>query len=119
MNFLKTYYLNVFKNSYFNLEGRAGRKQYWLFFLFNFIVLFVLLQLTTVGEVIGMMALVLYALYGLAVLLPLISIGVRRLHDAGFCGWWILLGLLPLLGQIPLLVMLVLPSTPGPNRFDK
>ena len=56
-------------------------------------------------------------LFSLAVLIPSIAVSVRRLHDIDRTGWWVLIGLVPLVGQIVLLVFHVLDSTPGPNRF--
>ncbi len=46
-----------------------------------------------------------------------LSVGVRRLHDSDKSGWMLLLGLIPFIGGIIVLVLLLLPSTPGPNRF--
>lgn len=55
----------------------------------------------------------------LACLLPLKRLAVRRLHDAGFSGWWLWLGLVPYAGWLAVAVLLVLPSAPFPNRFDR
>jgi uncharacterized membrane protein YhaH (DUF805 family) len=60
---------------------------------------------------------ILGGLYALAVLIPSIAVTVRRLHDTDRSGWWILLGLIPLVGTIILLVFVCLDGTPGPNRF--
>ncbi|MDT7577550.1 MAG: hypothetical protein QOH17_3883, partial [Pseudonocardiales bacterium] len=56
-------------------------------------------------------------LYSLAVLLPSLAVGVRRLHDTDRSGWWLLIGLIPIIGGIVLLVFFVLEGTRGPNRF--
>jgi uncharacterized membrane protein YhaH (DUF805 family) len=56
-------------------------------------------------------------IYGLAVLIPSIAVGVRRLHDTDRSGWWLLISLIPLIGGIVLLVFFVLDGTPGENRF--
>jgi uncharacterized membrane protein YhaH (DUF805 family) len=57
------------------------------------------------------------ALYGLAVLLPSLAVEIRRLHDTDRSGWWILIGLVPVIGGIWLLVLLCLAGTPAANRF--
>lgn len=105
------YYVNAFKN-YVNFQGRARRKEYWMFVLFNFIVTIV----------IGMIAMLirfplLSNIYALAVLCPSLALIVRRLHDIGK-GWiWVLIALIPIVGQIWLLVLMCMDSQPGSNEF--
>lgn len=111
------WYLKVLKN-YFGFSGRSRRKEYWMFFLFNVIVAFVLglvdgvLGLTTETGL-GMLGL----LYSLAVLIPGLAVGVRRLHDIDKSGWWTLIIFLPLIGAIVLLVFAATEGTSGDNRF--
>lgn len=116
MNLFKTYYLDVLKKQYINFSGRATRKHYWMFVLFNIIVFAVL---AFVLSFLGNTGNVLYYLCNLAVLLPSLAIAVRRLHDIDFSGWWLLLVCIPFLGSLIVLVLLLLPSTQGANRFDK
>jgi len=111
------WYLEVLKK-YAVFTGRARRKEYWYFFLFNIIISFVL------GLIEGLLGMfpeahqsVLATLYSLAVLLPAIGVSIRRLHDTGRSGWWLLIGLIPILGAIVLLVFMVQDSEPGDNRF--
>lgn len=79
------YYLKVLKN-YATFSGRARRKEYWMFVLFNTIFAFVF------GLVCGLIELPELAnLYSLAVLLPSIAVGVRRMHDVGKSGWFLLI----------------------------
>ncbi|MFF7361377.1 DUF805 domain-containing protein [Streptomyces sp. NPDC008125] len=92
------WYLDVLKN-YVGFSGRARRKEFWMFVLFNFIVAVVL---SIIGQVIGSQFL--YYIYVLAVILPSLAVGVRRLHDTGRSGWWYFIGLVPLVGGIILLV---------------
>lgn len=111
------WYLKVLKN-YVGFDGRARRKEYWMFTLFNVIVSIVLAIIDGMGGFmtesgIGMLGL----LYTLAVLLPSIAVSVRRLHDIDKSGWWLLLILVPLIGVIVLLVFAVLEGTRGANRF--
>lgn len=83
-----------------------------MFFLFNLIIGIVLLFTESLVGGPG----VLYSLYTLAVLIPGIAVSVRRLHDTGRSGWWLLISLIPLIGAIVLLVFMVLDGTPGQNQ---
>ncbi|MBB6095335.1 uncharacterized membrane protein YhaH (DUF805 family) [Povalibacter uvarum] len=112
------WYLDVLKK-YAVFSGRARRKEYWFFFLFNFIASIVLAivdsMLGTVNMTYGIG--LLGCIYTLLVLIPGIAVGVRRLHDTDRSGWWLLIGLVPLIGVIVLIVFFVMDSTPGDNRF--
>jgi len=113
------WYLKVIRN-YVGFSGRARRKEYWMFFLFNLIISIVLaivygaLGLKIGGEQgAGLLGLV----YSLAVLLPGIAVSIRRLHDTGRSGWWLLIALVPFIGFIVLLVFMVLDSQGGNNEY--
>lgn len=112
---MKEYFLDVITNHFADFNGRARRKEYWMFFLCNFVVSLVL------GIVMGLIsetaANVVNILYTLALLLPGLSLGVRRLHDTGKSGWFMLLGLIPLVGAIILLVFFCTDSQPGSNEY--
>jgi len=105
-----TYFLDVIKNHYIDFAGRATRKQFWLFVLFYVIIAIVLAFLAQMGGTVGSLFKVVYYVYALALLLPHIAISARRLHDAGFSAWWLLLYFLPALGVLVLLVFFLLPS---------
>ncbi len=105
------WYLAALKK-YVDFSGRARRKEYWFFFLFNIIIMIVL---TAIDAMLGLGFLGL--IYALAVILPAISVTIRRLHDTDRVGWWILIGLVPVVGGIILLVFMVLPGTSGDNQF--
>ncbi len=60
---------------------------------------------------------IVYVLYVLAIIIPGLAIEVRRLHDIDKSGWWWLIAFVPFIGSIWLIVLFVLPGTPGPNRF--
>ena len=105
------WYLAVLKN-YVGFSGRARRQEYWMYFLFNVIAIVVL---AVVDAVVGTSLLVL--LYELAVLLPTLAVTVRRLHDTNRSGWWILLGIIPLIGTIILIVFNASDGTPGENQY--
>ena len=83
-----------------------------MFFLINFIAVIVV---SIIGGILKFPALV--QLYDLAVLLPSLGVGVRRLHDIGKSGWWILIVLIPIVGIIILIVFAVTDSQPGNNEY--
>jgi Predicted membrane protein len=105
------WYLKAFTN-YFGFEGRARRKEYWFFFLGNFLVT---IGLSLVEGMIGLPG-VFSGLFSLVILVPSIAVGIRRLHDTGRSGWWILLGLVPLLNLV-LLVLFCFDSEEGSNEW--
>jgi uncharacterized membrane protein YhaH (DUF805 family) len=107
-----SWYLEVLKK-YAVFSGRARRKEYWMFVLFNTIIAFVL----AIIEALITGTSVVMTLYYLAVLIPSIAVSVRRLHDTDRTGWWVLIGLVPFIGAIVLLVFCVMDSTEGENRF--
>ena len=106
------WYLEVLKK-YAVFSGRARRKEYWLFLLFNIIISIALGLIEGLAGGPG----VLPGIYCLAVLLPGIAVSVRRLHDTNRSGWWLLLGLIPLVGGIVLLVFMAQDSGLGENQY--
>jgi uncharacterized membrane protein YhaH (DUF805 family) len=104
---------------YADFNGRARRAEYWWFYLFviiAFVVASIVDSLLGLGGSVGPYGLV-SALLGLAMILPSLAAGVRRLHDTDRSGWWLLIALIPLIGAIVLLVFYVLEGTRGDNRF--
>ena len=114
------WYLKVLKQ-YADFSGRARRKEYWMFVLFNMIFAFFAMILDNIlGFAIeGIGYGPLYGLYTLAVLIPGLAVAVRRLHDVGKSGWMILIALIPLIGAIWLLVLTLTDSNPGENQYGK
>ena len=111
------WYLDAWKN-YINFQGRARRTAYWMFVLFNVIAA------VLAGVLDGVLGLggesgygPISGLYSLAVFLPGLALAVRRLHDTGRTGWWMLIGLIPVIGWIVLLVFFVTDSQPGSNQY--
>lgn len=112
------WYLEVLKK-YAVFSGRARRKEYWFFVLFNIIISIVLAVIDGVtgsfSPEAGMG--LLGGIYTLAVLIPGIAVSVRRLHDTERSGWWLLIALVPLIGAIVLLVFMAQDSKPGQNQY--
>ncbi len=105
------YYIECWKK-YVEFSGRARRKEFWMFVLFNLIAGFVA---GAIDRVLGTM--MIGSLYSLAAILPGLAVCARRLHDTDRSGWWMLIALVPIVGIIVLLVFACLDSTPGENRF--
>lgn len=105
-------------SQYATFSGRARRSAYWWFFLFLFLVYVVASILDAIlGTTWGYGGGVIYTLAWLALLLPSLAVLVRRLHDTGRTGWWVLIGLIPLVGAIILLVFCVQDGDPAPNQY--
>ena len=94
-------------NKYAEFKGRADRAEFWWFALFQFVVL----------AVAGMLGHVLYGIAALALLLPGLAVGARRMHDIGKSGWFLLLGLIPFIGWLVLIYFFVQPTQPGSNEY--
>ncbi|MBO7434618.1 DUF805 domain-containing protein [bacterium] len=94
--------VSVWNKAYRCFEGRARRSEYWFFFLFSLIL--------SVIPIVNIIA-------GIALLIPGLSVAVRRLHDTGRTGWWLLLGCIPLIGTIILIIFFLIDSDPGDNEY--
>ncbi|MBK5931727.1 DUF805 domain-containing protein [Halochromatium salexigens] len=112
------WYLEVLRK-YTVFTGRSRRKEYWYYFLINFLIITALLiiddMLGTLDPEAGMG--LLSGLYALAVLLPGLAVAVRRLHDTGRTGWWVLIALIPIVGPIILIFFLIQESVDGANQY--
>ncbi len=97
---------------YTKFDGRASRPAFWWWFLFQILVL---VAAQILSSIIGSM--IIYYLAALALILPGISVAIRRLHDTGRSGWWILIGIIPLIGAIVLLIFYLEKSNPGDNEY--
>ena len=109
------WYVEVLRK-YATFEGRAHRTEFWMFVLWSLVISLALsivdYAIGTDGEYIGLLS----GIYSLAVLLPSLAAGARRLHDTGRTGWWQLLSIIPLLGLIPLIVFWANEGERGPNE---
>lgn len=113
------WYLDVVKNKYAVFDGRAQRQEFWYFFLFN---LLISIAMSVVDQVTGAFneqtgAGLFSGLYALAMLIPSLAVGARRLHDTGRSGWWQLLSLIPVLGVLILIFFFVQDSQSGDNQY--
>lgn len=100
-------------------EGRARRREYWMYAL---IATLIMVALYFLDEMLGLYSEehgvgALEVMFTLAILLPSLAVGVRRLHDTGRSGWWLLFALIPLLGTIVLIWFFVQDSQPGSNQY--
>lgn len=109
---IKEWYLKPIEK-YVEFTGRSRRKEYWTFVLVNFVISILLSGLDSVVGLFGFVA----TLFGLFVFLPSLAVGVRRLHDIGKSGWWLLIGFIPLIGLIVLIYFFVQDGEPGSNMY--
>lgn len=124
-------YKSMFKK-YAQFNGRSRRSEYWFAALANYIIMIIfylimfipmMSDIAKYGEPMGasagvmMIGALLIFIYAIAVLVPSLAMSVRRLHDTGRSGWFLLLGLIPYIGGIILFVFSVLDSQPGPNQY--
>lgn len=116
---------SVYSN-YANFGGRARRSEYWYFYLFCILVnigLEVLLLVVGGGgtsgstNILALIVNLIGGLWGLATIVPQLAVGVRRLHDTGRSGWWLLLWFALIIGWIILLIWLCQRSSDGPNKY--
>ena len=92
---------------YTEFSGRASRKEFWLFALWNFVFYFVLSLFIAPWN----------GIYLLGILLPYYAVWVRRLHDTNRSAWWVLFSLIPVVGTIGMTVMMCSKGTDGDNDY--
>ncbi|MEJ0025750.1 MAG: DUF805 domain-containing protein [Rhizomicrobium sp.] len=107
------WFMSVVTQHYFDFNGRARRAEFWWFMLVYIIIDVVL---AVIQNILGV-GTVLTGLLALALLLPSLGVGVRRLHDIGRSGWWILIGFVPIVGWILIIYWYAQPGTVGANEF--
>ncbi|MBC8950735.1 MULTISPECIES: DUF805 domain-containing protein [Xenorhabdus] len=111
------WYLNVLKN-YTYFRGRAQRKEFWYFFLFQILVVLIISFLERLFAVanpeiyMGWFS----AIYLLITFLPALAVNARRLHDINCSAWWLLLHLIPFVGTIILLILAARKGRAGSNK---
>jgi uncharacterized membrane protein YhaH (DUF805 family) len=103
---------NLTTSAYAQFSGRASRSEYWWFFLGSFLIGF---ALGVIDAALG--SAVLSSLFVLGVLIPSIALNVRRLHDTGRSGWYVLLSIIPIFGPLVLLVFFASKGDKGLNKY--
>ncbi|MGB3546510.1 MAG: DUF805 domain-containing protein [Saprospiraceae bacterium] len=115
------WYLKVVRDNYANFDGRARRQEYWMYVLFNALIIIGLCVvaglLYSISETLGYVGFGLVGIYYLAILVPSLAVIVRRLQDQNRSGWMALLMLIPYIGGIVILVFMCLEGTQGPNEY--
>lgn len=107
-------YLYVLRN-WNNFEGRSSRREFWMFVLFNVIFAFIARFLDRMCGTLYLFA----GLYNLFILLPSIAVSIRRMHDIGKSGWWLLINLLLLIGNIWFFILALMPGQPEENEYGE
>ena len=105
---------------YAEFTGRSRRKEYWMFVLLSIGIYVIARILDGIAGLNGVIAGTygpITALAALGLLVPSLAVSIRRLHDSDRSGWWLLLGLVPIVGEIIVLIFMVLEGTRGANRF--
>jgi len=110
------YYMSQL-NPYFNFDGRLGRRDFWMFVLFNFVISILITLIFNTILRMDLVASSLAGIYSLAILIPSLGVSIRRLHDVGKSGMWILIGLIPLIGIFVLLYFYLQDSQPADNQY--
>jgi len=106
------WYLQAVLKKYADFGGRARREEFWMFVAVNI----------GIGIAVGVVAVIIHfwflsTIYSLALLIPSLAVSVRRLHDTDRSGWWLLIGLVPLIGLIVLIIFYVQDGSAGDNKY--
>lgn len=115
---IMNWYFKVLK-MYANFSGRARRKEYWMFTLFHYLAIIILFVIDGITGSLdsesgfGLLS----ALYILGTIIPGLAVTVRRLHDSGRTGWWLLLYFIPLIGPLTIFIFTVFDSEPSTNEY--
>lgn len=100
-------------SQYASIAGRASRSEYWYFGLFYFLSY---IGFMVVSAIIPFLA-ILYMVFIIGVIIPSITVGIRRLHDLNKSGWWYLIVFIPFIGAIIMIIWFVTKGTDGSNDF--
>jgi len=129
MKQFQRYFIDTLKNRYADFKGRATRSEYWYFVLFSIIIAIILgtVDNLLINPLLGIQPLVekahtglLGTLFSIGTLVPSFALALRRLHDIGKSGWWVLAGIIPIVNFIGVFVLLfffIKDSQPGSNAY--
>ena len=113
-SYCKTYFTDIVFKHFFDFNGRAGRKVFWMFTLnllvINLILNYLLNRFDYVGIIIGIV-------FSVIMFFPILGLDVRRLHDINLSGWWVLLCFIPVLGIVAIIVYGCIPGTESENKY--
>ena len=120
MSAFDEYFVDTVKNRYADFEGRARRSEYWYFILFTFLIYLGIGAVVGIGmamesRVLSGIGGVAYLIVALGLLVPGLALAVRRLHDTGKSGWFLLLAFVPFGG----LVLIVFYCLDGERKTNK
>ena len=106
-------------DKYADFNGRARRREYWMFYLWNLIFSFAISIVIAIlnGIFRTWIFNIFSAIYIIALIIPSLAVLVRRLHDTNKSAWWLLISLVPIVGEIVLFVFVLLDSDSGTNNY--
>ena len=120
------WYFNGLKN-YTDFSGRARRKEYWMFLLFHYLIIFLFTILIAFSsetfsnssemDTLSIILVVLLMLYFLGTILPFLAVTARRLHDTDKSAWWYLICIIPYIGRFIILIFTCMDSYGGTNKW--
>lgn len=120
MDAVNAYFVDILTHHFADFEGRARRKEYWMFYLFSILaivgIVVVFGVLSLVADVFASVGTLAYFAFALALFIPSLAVAVRRLHDTGRSGWWYLIAFVPL-GGFVIIYFLVIEGDAGPNEY--
>ena len=112
----------IVTNKYAQFTGRANKTEFWQYILVYVVIIVALSVLASLFgkvKILRMLIMIIQSVISLALLIPSLAVGIRRMHDIGKGGGWILVNMIPLIGSIWFILLAIKDSEPGPNRFDK
>lgn len=112
-------YYSICLSKFADFSGRARRREYWTFALVNCLIAMLLLILGLAFGEDSPASNIMVTIFYLIMLVPSLSVSVRRLHDTGKSGWYMFLSLIPLIGGLILLVWALMDSEPGENQYGE
>lgn len=112
---------DIIINKYAQFNGRANKTEFWQYVLVYFLISIALSLLMSIFggvKILRVLFMILNVIVMLALIIPSLAVSVRRMHDIGKAGGWILINLIPLIGLIWFILLAIKDSEPGANRFD-
>ena len=107
------FYVDAWKK-FADFNGRSRRKEFWIFWLINMAISY---GLQFIAAHLGIVGTIILGVFGLAIIVPMIAVGIRRMHDIGKSGLWVLINLIPLVGSIWFIFLGAKDSLPESNQW--